>query len=67
MSLRRENRRDDNRRTGNLLDAADAAFDHGGTAAYHDPDFTDVLMEGLMTDKATPAYPPAGHTYPKRG
>lgn len=62
----RENRRDDNARTGRLLDSADIAFDRkppNGLAA----DFEDVVMEGLMTDKAVSVYPPTGHGYPKRG
>lgn len=69
MSLRRETPRHDDRRTRGLLDAADNAFDRepaNGLAA----EFQDVVMEGLMTDKAAAAagnYPPAGHTYPKRG
>ncbi|WP_369167799.1 hypothetical protein AB5J49_07995 [Streptomyces sp. R28] len=69
MSVRRENPRDDDRRTRALLDAADFAFGRAsanGLAAH----FEDVVMEGLMNDKAAAAegaYPPAGHTYPKRG
>lgn len=65
----RENRRHDDARTGRLLDQADNAFDRepaNGLAAH----FADVVMEGLMTDKAAAAagnYPPAGHDYPKRG
>lgn len=62
----RENRRDDNDRTSRLLDSADVAFDRqpaNGLAAH----FEDVVMEGLMTDKATSVYPPTGHNYPKRG
>lgn len=69
MGFRRETRRDDNDRTGRLLDAADAAFDHDGTAAYRDDDFVTALMDGLGTDKAAEAagqYPPAGHGYPRR-
>lgn len=65
MSLRRETRRDDNNRTVRLLDHADAGF---GTEAGSA--FEDVVMEGLMTDKAAAAagnYPPAGHGYPRRG
>lgn len=69
VGFRRENRSHDDRRTRDLLDAADTAFDREpdtGLAA----DFQDVVMEGLMTDKAAAAagnYPPAGHGYPRRG
>lgn len=59
MSPRRETRTDDNRRTIRLLDHADAGF-----GASTDPAFENVVMEGLMTDKAAAAagnYPPAGH------
>lgn len=69
MVFGRENRRDDNARTGRLLDAVDAAFDQDGTAAYRDDRFVTALMDGLGTDKAAEAagnYPPAGHGYPKR-
>lgn len=65
MGLRRETRRDDNDRTIRLLDQADAGFGAGAGST-----FEDVVMDGLMTDKAAAAagnYPPAGHGYPKRG
>lgn len=51
----------DDARTCKLLDAADNAFDTDESA------FVDVVMDGLMSDKATRPYPPAGHTYPKKG
>jgi hypothetical protein len=57
---------DDNARTGRLLDAADTAFEYEPVdeVAF---DFEAVVMEGLLTDRYVPVYPPAGHTYPKRG
>lgn len=66
MRFRRETRADDNRRTGELLDAADTAFEYE-PANDVSADFEAVVMEGLLTDRAVPVYPPAGHTYPKRG
>lgn len=66
MRGRRETPADDNRRTGDLLDA----FDNASAIDGLDEDFQDVLMNGLMTDKAAAAagnYPPAGHGYPRRG
>lgn len=63
---RRETRSDDNARTERLLDQSDTAF-------KDDPDsglaieFEAVVMEGLLTDKAVPVYPPSGHTFPRRG
>ncbi|MGW1744558.1 hypothetical protein ACWCRD_02850 [Streptomyces sp. NPDC002092] len=65
MGIRRESRRDDDQRTGRLLDHMDASYGH-----YSDPDFNDVVMDGLISDKAEAAagrYPPAGHGYPKKG
>lgn len=66
MSIRRETRDDDNRRTYALLDALDNA-----TEARPDPqadlsDFETVVLFGVATDPTQP-YPPAGHTYPRRG
>lgn len=65
----RENRRDDNRRTSELLDAVDRAFDNdaGAAALQDDRSFESVLLFGLANDKAAAVYPPAGHGYPKRG
>lgn len=65
MGFRRENRRDDNDRTGRLLDCWDAA-----EGRYGDPAFDDVIGDGLVSDKAEAAagrYPPAGHGYPRKG
>jgi hypothetical protein len=56
---RRETPTDDNNRTRELLDHADAAFETDDSA------FADVVMNGLMTDVATRPYPPAGHDYPR--
>ena len=69
MKLFRETRTDDNARTGRLLDAADVAFEHEPTTQLA-RDFEFVVAEGLLTDRAAEAagvYPPAGHTYPRRG
>lgn len=57
---RRETPADDNQRTRELLDHADTAF------ATDDSAFSDVVMDGLMSDKATQPYPPTGHHYPRR-
>jgi hypothetical protein len=68
-SRRSESPADDDARTGRLADQADAAFERRPVTAL-DADFESVVMEGLLTDKAAAAegaYPPAGHTYPKRG
>ncbi|MEU2180557.1 hypothetical protein [Streptomyces thermolilacinus] len=55
----------DDARTRRLLDRADGAFQHGPTTGL-DADFESVVMEGLMTDKAAPIYPPTDHGYPRR-
>ncbi|MDW8807736.1 hypothetical protein P1P68_23855 [Streptomyces scabiei] len=63
---RYETRAEDSARTERLLDCADVAFERepaDGLAA----DFESVVMEGLLTDRAVPVYPPTGHTYPRRG
>lgn len=65
----RETPSDDDARTGRLLDAADVAFEYEPATELHE-DFESVVMEGLLTDKAAAAegvYPPAGHTYPRKG
>ncbi|BFO14433.1 hypothetical protein SHKM778_08210 [Streptomyces sp. KM77-8] len=62
----RETRRDDDTRTGRLLDAADVAFEREQTTPLGE-DFEAVVMEGLLTDRSVPVYPPAGHTFPSRG
>jgi hypothetical protein len=69
MGIRRENGRDDDRRTKELLGAVDRAFDNdAGAAALEDErSFESVLLFGLANDKAAATYPPAGHGYPKRG
>ncbi|MFD4263793.1 hypothetical protein ACFWR9_40880 [Streptomyces sp. NPDC058534] len=61
-----ESRADDDARTVRLLDQADAAFACEPTTEVAF-DFEAIVMEGLLTDRAVPVYPPAGHTYPKRG
>lgn len=66
MGFRRETAADDKRRTNNLLDAVDAAFDDGGLADYSDPVFEEVVLFGVGYDPTQP-YPPVGHTYPKKG
>lgn len=66
MRLRRETRAEDSARTERLLDCADVAFERepaDGLAV----EFEAVVMEGLLTDRAVPVYPPAGHTYPRKG
>ncbi|KPI12048.1 hypothetical protein OK074_2669 [Actinobacteria bacterium OK074] len=62
----RETPDDDNVRTGRLLDAADVAFEPEPATELHE-DFEAVVMEGLLTDRSVPVYPPVGHTYPRRG
>jgi len=61
----RETRLDDNDRTVALLDAADRAFEQEPETDLA-ADFESVVMEGLLTDRAVPVYPPAGHTYPRK-
>lgn len=61
--MSRETRAADQARTERLLDAADIAFEYEATTELH-RDFEAVVMEGLLTDRAVPVYPPAGHTYP---
>jgi hypothetical protein len=66
VRFRSETRAEDNARTVRLLDASDKAFAHepaDGLAV----EFEAVVMEGLLTDRAVPVYPPAGHGYPRRG
>ncbi|MDQ0598930.1 hypothetical protein QF037_003275 [Streptomyces canus] len=66
MRIRHESHNDDAARTERLLDRADVAFDCDPPTELH-ADFESVVMEGLLTDKAVPVYPPAGHSYPRRG
>jgi hypothetical protein len=56
---------DDNARTLRLLDATDTAFAHD-PATELGADFEQVVLEGLLTDRAVDVYPPAGHTYPRK-
>lgn len=64
--MKRETRAEDNARTERLLDVADIAFEQEPVTELHH-DFESVVMEGLLTDRAVPVYPPAGHTFPRRG
>lgn len=68
VSLRYETAADDDRRTCALLDAADIAFSPDPATELH-ADFESVVMEALCCDAAhcDALYPPAGHTYPRRG
>lgn len=68
MGLRRENRRDDERRTIELLHAVEGAFDNDAsvTAFEDDRSFESIILFGVGNDP-TRTYPPPGHTYPKRG
>ncbi|MEU3078522.1 hypothetical protein [Streptomyces laurentii] len=66
---RSETPADDEARTRRLLDAAADAFD---TALIPDRDavvtaFECIVLEGLLTDVQVAVYPPADHTYPKKG
>ncbi|MFJ1667335.1 hypothetical protein ACIOK4_13295 [Streptomyces bottropensis] len=63
---RSETRAEDSARTERLLDVADIAFEYEPATELHQ-DFEAVVMEGLLTDRAVPVYPPAGHTFPRRG
>lgn len=68
MSIRRETRDDDTRRTGALLDAVDRAFDNdaGAAALEDDSSFESVVLFSVAGDPAQPS-PPAGHSFPRRG
>jgi hypothetical protein len=63
---RYETRADDNARTARLLDASDRAFRYEPDT-HLGADFEAVVMEGLLTDRTVPVYPPAGHGYPRKG
>ncbi|WP_372412850.1 hypothetical protein [Streptomyces luteireticuli] len=67
MSIWRETRDDDDRRTGALLDALDA-YGEARDPHHLEPlsDFEEVVLFGVAGDPAQP-YPPAGHKYPRRG
>ena len=60
MSQLTETPADDNDRTIRLLNEFDKSV------GDEDTPFTEVLLEGLATDKASPHYPPAGHGYSRR-
>lgn len=68
--LFRETADDDNRRTGALLDALDEASE-AADPAHEEPlsPFEEVVLEGLACGPVCTGspYPPAGHTYPRRG
>lgn len=66
MKLSRETPAEDDARTGRLLDHADIAFEYEPTTELHE-NFEAVVMEGLLTDRYVPVYPPVGHAYPRRG
>jgi hypothetical protein len=69
MGLRRENSRDDQKRTGRLLDGLDNAFAArtGDICADVDlTEFEETVLFSVAGDPAQP-YPPTGHGYPKRG
>jgi hypothetical protein len=66
VSIRRETHDDDNRRTGALLDALDRASEMRPDPDADLDDFETVVLFGVAGDPAQ-QYPPAGHTYPKRG
>jgi hypothetical protein len=59
--FRREAPSDDDRRTKQLLDYADVAFNSDVGSG-----FENVVMEGLMADRAVGKYPPDGHSYPSK-
>jgi hypothetical protein len=61
----RESPGDDNARTLRLLDATDTAFAHE-SATELGAAFEQVVLEGLLTDRAVPVYPPVGHSYPRK-
>lgn len=66
MSVRRETHDDDNRRTGALLDALDRASEMRPDPDADLDDFETVVLFGVANDPSQP-YPPAGHTFPRRG
>ena len=68
FSRRPETPAQDQARTGRLLDALDQAAEAADPNQPLTP-FEDVLLEGLGCGPACSdgPYPPAGHTYPKRG
>jgi hypothetical protein len=68
VRFRRETRADDEARTIRLMDALDKASEAGDPDAPLTP-FEDVLLDGLGCgpDCTGSPYPPAGHTYPRKG
>lgn len=69
MGLRRENSRDDQKRTSRLLDGVDKAFAARTGDPCADVDLTpfeETVLFSVAGDPAQP-YPPAGHRYPRRG
>lgn len=66
MGFRRETRDDDKRRTNSLLDALDRASEMRADPDAELDDFETTVLFGVGHDPSLP-YPPAGHTYPKRG
>lgn len=68
MRFRRETAADDYARTIRLMDALDQACEAGDPEAPLAA-FEDVLLDGLGCgpDCTGSPYPPAGHTYPRKG
>jgi hypothetical protein len=68
MSIRRETKDEDEARTGALLDALDQATDAGDQEAPLTA-FEEVVLDGLACGPACSGapYPPAGHSFPRRG
>lgn len=69
MSFRRETRDDDERRTRALLGALDRSTEMRPDPTAELSDFETVVLFGVAGDPAQPSrqYPPAGHTFPRRG
>ncbi|MEU9523703.1 hypothetical protein [Streptomyces sp. NPDC048224] len=64
----RETHDDDERRTKALLNALDEACESRPDPMAPLDDFETVVLFGVAGNPAAPTpYPPAGHTYPKRG
>ncbi|MFD5223901.1 MULTISPECIES: hypothetical protein [Streptomyces] len=66
---RTEKQSDDHARTGRLLDGLETAYAvRTGDPVDGGPltDFEEVVLEGAMPLPGDP-YPPAGHTYPRKG
>jgi hypothetical protein len=67
VSLWRETKNEDTRRTSALLDAVDTAFADDQATPIEDGSFRAVVVDGLGCGEHCTDYPPAGHTYPRRG